>query len=367
MTVGDLKWWLRLLAVPGVGPGLYGELLRALGGPEAALKASAEALMAVPRIDARTASAIRGFRDEAWVEGQVRAAGEAGVTIVTLEDSEYPPLLREIHAPPPILFVRGACETLGGACVAVVGARASTTYGRQVAGALSRGLTDLGFTLVSGMARGIDSVAHRVALDHQGKTVAVLGCGADVVYPPENRGLYEDLGRKGAVVSEFPMGTGPDPHRFPQRNRIISGLSLGVVVVEAGLQSGALLTARHALEQGREVFAVPGPVTSEKSAGVHRLIQEGARLVQNAGDIAEELLTSFRASPASSPSEAAEPDEDLSEEEKRVLASLSGVPAHIDAIALATGFSPGKTLGILLALELSGRVSQQPGKMFVRG
>jgi DNA processing protein len=215
------------------------------------------------------------------------------------------------------------------------------------------------------MARGIDAAAHSATLERGGKTAAVLGCGVDVLYPPEHQGLYDAIGRTGTLISEFPMGTGPEPHHFPRRNRVISGLSLGVLVVEATLQSGALLTAQHALEQGREVFAVPGPITSDRSAGAHRLIKAGAKLVQNVEDVVEELQGSLRGAPPAvrSPAPAGG---DLSEEEQTVLNALSDEAAHIDALVTATGFPAGRALSALLSLELAGLARQLPGKRFVR-
>jgi DNA processing protein len=359
--VEEVEWWLRLLAVPGVGQTLYGELLRRFKTPQAALAAPIEALMGVPRMDRETALAVRNHRAEAWAEAQIHAAGEAGATLLTLADSRYPPLLGEAHAPPPVLYVKGSCDAWQGPCVAVVGARQATSYGRMAARMLAADLARQGYGVVSGMARGVDAVAHVAALEQGGKTVGVLGCGVDVVYPPEHRGLYEAVERSGALISEFPMGAGPDPHHFPQRNRIISGISLGVVVVEAGLKSGALLTARHALEQGREVFAVPGPILSGRSQGANRLIQEGAKLVQTVEDIIEEFQTHLRGTPP--------PDtrqDGLTEEEQGVLGALSGEARHIDDVAAGTGLPTGRALGILLSLELAGLVRQQPGKMFVR-
>ena len=360
----DIKWWLRLLAVPGVGPALYSELIRRFETPEAALKARPGALTGLPRMDQKTALALESHRDEAWVEGQIRAAETAEATLLTLGDSRYPPLLREIHAPPPILFVRGHWEALRGSCVAVVGSRQATSYGRQAAGMLARDLTERGFTVVSGMARGVDSAAHRAALEKGGATVAVFGCGVDVVYPPEHEALCGDIVRAGAVLSEFPMGAGPDPHHFPQRNRIISGLSLGVVVVEASLRSGALLTAQHALEQGREVFAVPGPVNSGRSLGANRLIQEGAKLVQTVEDIVGELRAPLRG--AMPPQNPVPSGDALSKEERDILDALSDIPSHIDAVAAAAGLPSGRALGALLSLEMAGLVRQLPGKLFVK-
>jgi len=369
IVVEEVEWWLRLQAVPGVGAALYGELLRRFGTPEGVFSAPLDALMGVPRMERETALAIRAHREEArrrqaeaGAAAQVRAAEEAGATILTMGDSRYPSLLREVHAPPPVLFVRGSGDALRGPCVAVVGSRRSTSYGRQAARMLAAGLVERGFTVVSGMARGIDGAAHSAALEKGGKTVAVLGCGVDVVYPSEHRGLYEAVERAGALVSEFPMGAAPDPHHFPQRNRVISGLSLGVVVVEADLKSGALLTAQHALEQGREVFAVPGPITSERSRGTNRLIQEGAKLVQTVEDVVEEFQTNLRGAPLPATPSA----EGLPDEERAVLDALPGEAAHIDAIAVAAGLPVGRALSALLSLELAGLVRQLPGKHFVK-
>lgn len=247
----------------------------------------------------------------------------------------------------------------------MVGARQSTFYGRQAAKILASGLAERGFTVVSGMARGIDAAAHGAVLEKGGKTVAVLGCGVDVLYPPEHRGLYDAIGRAGALISEFPMGTDPEPHHFPQRNRVISGLSLGVLVVEASLQSGALLTAQHALEQGREVFAVPGPITSGKSEGANRLIQQGAKLVQTVEDVVEELQTNLRGAPPPVRAPAQAPG-DLPDEERAILDALAEEVVHVDALAAATGLPVGRALSALLSLELAGLVRQLPGKRFMR-
>ena len=208
-------------------------------------------------------------------------------------------------------------------------------------------------------------MAHHAALEQGGKTVGVLGCGVDVVYPPEHGKLYEAVERSGALISEFPMGTGPEPHHFPQRNRVISGISLGVLVVEAGLKSGALLTAQYAVEQGREVFAVPGPIHSGRSEGANRLIQNGAKLVQSVEDIVEEFRTPLRGTPSPGP-DPMPLMEGLSEEERTILEALSGEARHIDAVAAATGLQTGRALGILLSLELAGLVRQRPGKLFAR-
>ncbi len=365
IDIEEVKPWLRLLSVQGVGPGLYRELLLNFGNPGAALSASLDALMALPRMDRETALAIQNT-DEGWVASQINAAEREETTIITLEDIRYPSLLREIHAPPPILFIKGSHEMWKGFCVGVVGPRIASEYGKKIARMLTSGLAELGFTIVSGLARGIDTIAHQRTLERGGRTVAVLGCGTDVVYPSENQWLFEDISQSGAIVSEFPMGTKPEANLFPQRNRIISGMSLGVLIVEASVKSGALLTARHALEQGREVFAVPGPIDSENSQGANRLIKNGAKLVQGVQDVVEELQGNLRGMP--SPLQAELPfHRELSQDETAVLTALSTEITHVDVIASVIGFPPGKTLGTLLSLELAGLAKQLPGKMFVRG
>jgi DNA processing protein len=288
---------------------------------------------------------------------------EQDIKYVTIEDGEYPRLLRNIFDPPPALFVRGSLSRLGEQAVAVVGSRRPTPYGLAVAEKLGEELARAGLAVVSGMARGIDSAAHRGALAAGGMTVAVLGCGVDVVYPRENRRLMEEIIRSGAVVSEFPPGSPPEAWHFPVRNRIISGLSRATVVVEAAEKSGALITADLALEQGREVMAVPGPVTSPQSRGPNQLIKQGARLVEGAEDILEELGMTclFSAGERQSP---ALPR--LTADEEAVYGTLSTEPLPVDVVVEKTGLAVQQVLSALMFLEVKGLVRQFPGRLYAR-
>ncbi|MBN2491863.1 MAG: DNA-processing protein DprA [Planctomycetes bacterium] len=309
-----------------------------------------------PAADAAELAAAAARRP---VEEECAAAAAAGIRILTREDGDYPLLLREVKGAPPVLYVRGSLDAGRDApAVAVVGTRRPTPYGRNVARQLGRQLGRAGITVVSGLARGVDAAAHEGALEGGGRTVAVLGCGLDRCYPPEHDRLLEAVARAGAVLSEFPLGSLPLAGNFPRRNRIISGLVRGVVVVEAAERSGSLITARLALEQGREVFAVPGPITSAVSRGAHALLRQGARLVGGAEDIFEELGLGV-APPA-------EPELALSAEEQRVLECLGPEPTSLDRLVALTGL-PAERLAVALSgLELKDRVMDVGGSRVVR-
>jgi DNA processing protein len=298
----------------------------------------------------------------AIAEQQSRAAA-AGARLVVIDDEEYPALLREIAAPPPFLFFRGELQRGDALAIALVGSRQASSYGVQVAERLAEDLAVRGITIVSGFARGIDSAAHRGALRGGGRTVAVLGSGVDVVYPPENRRLLERVLRAGALLSQFPMGTPPLQQHFPLRNRTIAGMSLGTVVVEAAEQSGALITARHAADLGREVFAVPGSIHSQTSRGSHRLIQDGAKLVQGWSDVIDEFPEAWRR--CLREPEATTDESGLEEGENRLLMLLGDEPVHIERLTERSGFAPSRTAGLLVTLELKGRVRQLPGQRYV--
>jgi len=309
----------------------------------------------------------------------------AAATQIALGDAAYPEHLREIVSPPPRLYVRGTLAERDALAIAIVGSRQATSYGLAVSERLAADLAARGVTIVSGLARGIDSAAHRGALRAGGRTIAVLGSGVDVIYPPENRRLARDIEEHGAVVSQFEMGTRPLPGYFPARNRVIAGLSLAVVVVEAAERSGSLITAGFAGEMGREVMAVPGPVTSVQSAGAHRLIQDGAALVQTWDDVVGMLPLRWRdhikdasttaAPPAPLASTNAERPNHLAhgqhadrhvEDERQILAVLTEEPTDIDGIIERSGMSPGRTSAVLVTLELEGRIRQLEGKRFVQ-
>ncbi|MDA0747564.1 MAG: DNA-processing protein DprA [bacterium] len=358
----DLQAWLTLYSVPGLGPAAFATLLQHFPTPANVLCASREQLQAVPGIGPGLSRAILENHNNKWAADQIRISASVGIRILTLSDSDYPPYLRQIYAPPPILFTLGNITAFQKPSIALVGSRSFTPYGRDTARRLAEGLSQRGFAIVSGMALGIDAHAHNGALEAGGTTVAVLGSGLDHPYPPENRSLFTRICESGAVVTEFPVGTKPEAHHFPRRNRIISGLCLGVVVIEAGERSGALITARYALEQNREVFAIPGPIHSGRSLGTNRLIRQGAVLVQDPGDILEELPTT---TPVLSSAERA-PEVDLPEPERSLFTYLLETgPSHIDTIAAQVGFSAARTLSCLLSLELAGLAVQLPGKRFM--
>lgn len=364
MTEQELRSWLTLLMVPGVGPTRFRTLVEYFGSPDRVLKASSKGLSAVHGIDEKTATSISNFREQGDIDRQIKAIRRCNAKVITYRNDDYPQLLKEIYDPPPLLFVRGSLDPKDRFAVSIVGTRSPTPYGRLAAEKLSKGLSEKGITVVSGMARGIDSLVHRTVLASGGRTIAVLGCGVDITYPPENRGLRDSIIDQGAVVSEFTMGTGPDASNFPKRNRLISGLSLGVIVIEAGEKSGALLTVQSALEQNREIFAVPGNIDSAKSRGTNRLIKQGAKLVETVDDVIEELEAHLK--PLIAPEKLVLVPEDLSHEEKLILENLGSEPKHIDKLTGEINLPAGQLLSILLSLELTGLVKQLPGKSFVR-
>ena len=354
---------LTLLSVPGLGPRRILALVSRFGEPEAVLSASVNELCRTAGVDVKTATAIKSEADREFAREQLRLANRQGVSFVSYWDSRYPERLKQIPDPPVLLYVRGALPGEKEVAVAVVGTRVPSAYGKLVTANLSRDLVREGVTVVSGLARGIDTVAHRAALEAGGKTIAVLGSGLDVIYPSENRALASEIAKSGAVVSEFPLGTQPDATNFPRRNRIISGMSAGTLVVEAGEKSGALITAQLALEQNREVFAVPGNITSDRSRGTNLLIKQGAKLVQNVQDILEELRPQLRGLLREAQSA---PRISMSESEKVVYEILSDEPKHIDDIAAELAQPTGTVLATLLSLELKNLALQLTGKYFVR-
>jgi DNA processing protein len=358
--------WFTLAGVHGIGPHLFKRLLDKFDSPAAVLGATASRLQAVAGISAGLARAIASHKLPDTARAEIAAATEGGVRIVTLRDPQYPPLLLQIADPPPWLYVLGDLTPCRPA-VAMVGARSATAYGLSAARRLATHLALRGVTVVSGMAVGIDTAAHQGALEAGGRTVAVLGSGLGRIYPPQNRRLCVRIAAAGAVISELPMHAGPDAHHFPRRNRIISGMSLGTVVVEASRRSGALITARMAADQNREVFAVPGSIGSLKSAGSHHLIRQGAKLVERVEDILEELVGPLGAAPAAG-ADAPDPDPPapLTDEAGRVLDALDAYPAHIDVLARRLDLPPGVLAGVLLELEVAGHVVQWPGKRFAR-
>ncbi len=372
--------WLALHLTPGLGARNALRLVEIFGHPERVFHASlSEIHVAVPRLPKATAESIHAgiaFEDAA---DELRKANGAGVAVIPFQDPRYPERLKEIYDPPLLLYARGNTELLDGHQVAVVGTRRPTQYGRAVAEKLGREMGAIGLTVVSGMARGIDAAAHRGALAAGGATVAVLGTGVDQPYPSENRKLYDELAQDGLVVSEFPLGTTPFPQNFPLRNRIISGMSYGVVVIEGAQYSGSLITARLALEQGREVMATPGNITSRHSWGPNLLIKDGAKLIQEAADILEELpmparealaLRGRRESETAAEQSARQAslfDAKMDPLGSKILTLLRIDEAlHIDEIIRkCEDESSSEVLAALSELELFGAAKQLPGKNFV--
>jgi DNA processing protein len=363
--MSDLRYWIALNFLPDIGPVLARRLLSAFGSPDTIFTMSIREIADQEIVGANRAKRIAEFHDWQKVEREIESAHKQGIRIITLHDDEYPESLRNIHDAPPVLYIKGEIHSNDRYAVAMVGSRVPTEYGLRAAGKISSQLASLGLTVVSGMARGIDAASHRGALLTGGRTIAVLGSGVDVPYPRENRKLMDSIMDSGAVLSEFPLGTPPNRENFPRRNRIISALSFGVVVIEATVDSGSLITVRYALEQGREVFALPGNITSRNSRGTNNLIKNGAKLIESAEEIIEELRPQIRGilREQGVSSERALPS--MTDEEKTVYGFLDSEPRHIDMITRQFDISSGKALSILLNLELKGVVRQIGGKRFV--
>jgi DNA processing protein len=357
---------LNLSSVPRIGPHKIRALVAHFGDPAAVLRASPRELIRVPGIERKLASNIvHNNTGEQFADDQLRRLNRIGGRIITVWDQEYPDLLKKTYDPPTLLFLLGRFASSDKNPLAIVGTRRPSPYGQVVAELFSRALSGLGLTVVSGLARGIDTVAHTTTLQAGGRTIAVIGSGLDIPYPPENRKLLDAVSQRGVVVSEFPMGTKPDATNFPRRNRIISGLSIGTVVVESGEDGGAMITASTALDQNREVFAVPGNITEKRSLGPNKLVQEGrAKLVQCVEDVLEELGPQMRHLLKNERTTA--PVIELTLFEKNVLNVLSDQPLQIDRIAELTETSTADALVNLLSLEFKNLVRQLPGKMFIR-
>jgi DNA processing protein len=356
----DVESWIALSFVPEVGPVTFRKLLSLYRDPASVFKATLGELSAVEGVGRKKAKCIKDFAGWGDVEKHVKRLGRCDARVVTFRDADYPSMLRQTDDAPAVLYVKGSLQEEDKFAVAIVGSRKLSPYGKLVTERLSSDLSVSGFTVVSGMARGIDTVAHMNSLASGGRTIAVLGSGIDRVYPPENRGLMERIAGSGYAVSEFRCGTEPNRENFPRRNRLISGLSLGVVVVEAAQGSGALITAASALEQNREVFAVPGNITSATSAGTNELIRSGAKLIRGADDIIAELAPMLRGYVKAKEKLKV----DISEEEKKLCDILSGEPVHIDTLSRELSLSPATTLTTLLGLEMKGIVRQAEGKRF---
>lgn len=354
---------LTLHLVPGLGPRLIAALLERFGSPTNVLRATADRLAEVPHLGTKLAHQLRDAFARGDVETELRLMQEHRVSLVRLGTPDYPAALATVAVPPHLLYVRGALEGRDGNAVAVVGSRHCTSYGRKIAERLAMDLVQASFCVVSGLARGIDACAHRGALQGGGRTIAVLAGGLSKIYPPEHAELAEQIASSGALISESSMRMEPMAGMFPARNRIISGLSRAVVIVEAAEKSGALITARHAAEQGREVFVVPGPVDSPSSAGTLMLLRQGAKLVRNSKDVIEDLNG---IAPIVVTQDTAPAPPQLDEKQSRVWETLSSRPRHIDEIARETQLSIAELAGLLLVLEMKRIVRRLPGNQYER-
>ena len=362
-----LRDMLRLMLVPGLGTVRLTRLLDTFGSAAGLLRADFEELARVKGISEPVLQALaRKHWNDSEVERQLEVLKIIGARPVFRWQDEYPVYLAQLYDAPLLIFVRGKVEHLNRPCLAVVGTRGPSLYGREMVRKLSEGLAAAGFTIVSGLARGIDSLAHVAALDAGGTTVAVLGCGADRIYPAENQKLAERIVEQGCLVSEYLMGTPPEGKNFPRRNRIISGLSRGVLVVEAGRSSGALITAAYALDQDREVFAVPGDAARNLSHGTNMLIQQGAKLVQTVADVVSELGQTKVVQPEGL-GEQQQVEPVLSREERRIFECLSREPKHVDELAESLEMDVSSLLAILLRLQMKQLVREYPGKLYGLG
>jgi len=357
----DIRYWVGLSLVPDIGPVMSRKLISDMGSPENIFQAGSQDLLAVRGVGTEKAASIRAFRNWDRVEKIVKATEKKGIKIVGYQDSCYPDVLREIDSAPVVLYMKGDYIKEDRFGIAVVGSRKYTDYGEVVTRKMAGDLASSGFTIISGMARGIDTFSHESALAAGGRTIAVLGSGLDVYYPAENKGLMEKISSAGCAVSEFPPGTMPSKENFPRRNRLISGLSLGVLVVEATSDSGSLITANYAIEQNKEVFAVPGRITSRNSDGTNGLIRQGAKIVLGAADIIEELAPVLRGFIGRSD---LRPAAEISDEEGRICGFLTREPKHIDLLSRESELPVHAILNLLLSLELKGVVRQAGGKRF---
>ncbi|MDF7809328.1 DNA-processing protein DprA [Pontiellaceae bacterium B12219] len=357
--------YIVLNMIEGLGPVSVRRLIDCLGSPKAILEADREALMKARGVGEKLALKIITQRDSIDPEAEIDKAADCGARIITLIDDEYPEALKAIHDPPLVLYIKGHFLPEDGKSLGIVGSRATSHYGLSVADRLAFQLGQTGFTVVSGLARGTDTAAHRGALKSKGRTIAVLGGAIDCLYPPENAELAEQISKQGAVISEYPMGRQADRMTFPYRNRIISGLSMGVLLIESDIKGGSMHTADAAIEQGRTVFALPGRIDTPGAKGPHLLIKNGAKLVQSLDDILEEY--EFLISPSElevpEPAPSARPDVPLTDQESKIVDVLWQEPADVDSLARAVGLKSHELSGLLLGLEMKRVIKTLPGRM----
>jgi len=363
MNETELRSWLRLNRLE-LSPRAAAALLERFGGPEAVFDASEAELRSVERLTDKGAAKVLAPAPAA-LDRDLKIIEEHRISVIPISSPDYPDSLRQIYDPPILLYVKGALVESDKMSIAIVGSRRASIYGKSVAERIAADLARRGLTIVSGGARGIDTAAHKGALAAGGRTIAFLGCGIDVGYPPENKNLFDAIAECGAVISEFPLGAVPEPWRFPPRNRLISGISLGVLVCQSPQASGALITAGYAAEQGKDTFAVPGNVDDERNRGCHKLIQDGALLVQDASDILRELGIDT-GEDQESIRQMALPIESLNEQERDIAALLSLEPMPVDEIIEKTGLPAPMVSGTLTVLEMKNVVRRVPGNAYVR-
>lgn len=355
-------YWIGLSSIPGVGRVTFRKLAQHFGSPERALSASSLDLRTISGLSDKVINEITTCSWREYAEQELAKARAAGIAVIIADDAAYPAALKNTPDPPLFLYVKGDIPQGDG--IAIVGTRKPTHYGLTVTRRISSELASAGLTIVSGLARGIDTQAHRGALAAAGRTIAVLGCGIDVAYPPENKSLMEDISRSGAVVTENPFGTQPESGYFPARNRIISGLSRGTVIIEAAEDSGSLITAKYAKEQGRKLFAVPGNIGAANSRGTNSLIRKGAVLVESTQDILQDLK--IRTVGVIKPTDAPRTLPTLTRDEEPVFRQITNEPKHIDILMKESCTTPSKISVLLVTLELKGLVKQLPGKYYIK-
>lgn len=362
----EKKYWVWLHGVPGIGAGRFHLLLKRFGSPKEVYDATDQEIRSTEKLIGQ--KAMRGLlsaRRDSDLASAEKACHEKAYSILTIRDVDYPPLLKMIPVPPPLLYRKGTLPDSRRPALAIVGSRHSTAYGCEMARKLAGEMANLGIAVVSGLARGIDGMAHWGALDHEGYTLGVLGCGIDIVYPRENEELYKKMAATGGIISEYPPGMQPLAGFFPVRNRIISGIADGVLVVEAGRKSGALITVDHALEQGREVFALPGNIDSPTSAGTNHIIQQGAHMVTSARDIVEVMGWSYKEEKVQKPQEKPLlPPLDFFE--MQVYNALADGKKYYDEVLYLTEMEPGRLNTVLSMMEIKGIIRQLPGQLFIR-
>ncbi len=379
----DIEKWLKLIRADGIGPAIFGRLIQRFGSADRALGASVSELAKIEGIGFKTAERIAASRDKFDAAAEVELARKLGVWIVHFDDERYPPVLKRIYDPPPVLYVKGTLTREDNLAVSIVGSRHCSLYGQEQASRFAHFLASAGFTVCSGMARGIDTAAHQGALAASGRTIAVQGCGLAHVFPPENKRLFEMIAESGACVSELPLRYEPLAVNFPPRNRIIAGLSLGTIVVEAAQRSGALLTAKAALDYNREVMAIPGKIDSPLSKGAHQLIKEGATLIESVEDVMQALgyigeqLAEYVSAAEAEAIERAESVKTaglfnvsqlkLSADERKIHDRLNKEPVHVEQIIAETELPAGSVNAALISLRLKGLIKQLPGSLFVKG